>query len=745
MAYIAPDSHIKLYSGVQIIPGRQIAFSSKANQTAYFASKLVQDYTPCTYVRRTYSVKAEVSMSVVKNCNYISFTNPDFENVTWYAKIINYEYVNNACTEIFYAVDYFQTFMFDVNFEVCTIDREQLSVADYNKSVTNPYDYSIVEMRTDENIPLPDEIYNFPTVGDTTASRTFLPGGYEDSGYEQTAQSTYMYTIILSSPITKLSLNASHYEGILPLDVITRMVNACGFTIAASLPNTAELPIGVNIKENKMIYTKNSTYSYSSGSWCVWAQSGHTWSNPYNSGETLNFGFGSLCSFMNNNPTQTLILATPSYEAMQGILRDLASNDAVSSIQGLYLLPFTFLANLHANTSGYILDPNNWNDASAGIDTFANDVGESAPASFVEEITPIFSNTIKNKKLLTFPYQYIKVSAPDGTAKEYKFEDFTDLQSLNSGTASDFICKFLYMTDMSGQPIMGVYPYDYKTFFDDDYNYRHRLNAEERFEFTDIPQMAYMTDAYLAYVGSQYSEQLKLDPMRENIATQEYYNKYLEKNANWEDTTSAIDVIGGAIGKGLNTVTLGGWNALGRATGLWGSDNVANDYYKKEMQNAQNAAELQKNNAALNLRKESQAWADTGEIGSQLASAKSAFRVNNYVAGGGVGAMANYLNGMRFIFDRITLKTAFLQKFDNYFTNYGYKSTRTGVPHIATYLGGTKTGNAPKFLQNEQGYYVTYIKTVDCKIYSTMDLITEFFEGLFNQGIQLIDGDTLIS
>ena len=738
--YIAPSSTVKLYSGVQIIPGRQIAFSSKANQTAYFASKLVQSDTPCTYVRRTYSVKVEVALSVVKNCNYISFVNPDFENITWYARITNYEYVNNACTEIFYAIDYFQTFMFDVNFEVCTIDREQLSVTDYAKSENNPYDYSIVEMRTDENIPLPDEVFNFPTVGDTSGTRTFLPGGYEDTGNEQIAQSTYLYTILLSSPVTKLTAVESAYEGLLPSDVVIRMCNACGFASAVS--SSGNLPIGISIPVNKLVHADGSANAYKGGSWCVWAPSGSSWTNPYNTNEHISFGFGSLVSYMNNNPTQTLILATTSYSAMQGILDDLAENDAVSSIQGMYLLPFTFLANLHANSETSIQDPNSWS-TSGGVGPFTDDIGESAPASFVETINPVFQSGIKNKKLYTFPYQYIKVSSPDGSAKEYKFEDFTDLQSLNSGLASDFDCKFLYMTDISGKPIMGVYPYDYKMFFDATYNYRHRLNAEERFEYTDIPQVAYMTDAYLAYVGSQYSEQMKLEPMRENMKTQKYMYDNYDKWANKVDTYGAVGYVGDYLSMGGSALSgEGNMSAIGAS--MKGVGTTIGKAQLMNMKTAEYATNIQKNQAALNLRQEANNWANTGEIGPQLSAAKPAFRVNNYVAGGGVGAMANYLNGMRFMFDVITLKTAFLQKFDEYFTNYGYKSTRTGVPHIATYLGGTKTGNAPKFLQNSQGYYVTYVKTVDCKVYSSMELITEFFESLFNAGIQLIDGDTLL-
>ena len=39
--YIAPNSTVNFYSDIPIVTGRQIAFSTKANQTAYFETKRV--------------------------------------------------------------------------------------------------------------------------------------------------------------------------------------------------------------------------------------------------------------------------------------------------------------------------------------------------------------------------------------------------------------------------------------------------------------------------------------------------------------------------------------------------------------------------------------------------------------------------------------------------------------------------------------------------------------------------------
>lgn len=752
--YVAPSSTVKLYGGVQIIPGRQIAFSSKANQTAYFASKLVQSDTPCTYVRRTYSVKVEVAMSVVKNCNYISFVNPDFENITWYARITNYEYVNNACTEIFYAIDYFQTFMFDVNFEVCTMDREQLSVTDYDKSVANPYDYSIVELRTNENIPLPDDVFEYPAVigqrsSNFDSKRTFLPGGGEDSSSEQKADTEMLYTIIMATPVTDITISRDSGTGVYVMtdadgtfsyENIKSLFNNAGFDGALVNPSS-NLPIGNTVKATK--YDGALAGVHDKFSWVMWDSVGD------------NYGYGSFGMFKNNVNNQTLILATNEYDRMQNILRVIAENDAVSSVVGCYSLPLSFITMLHAQSNIDALRTNfvELADSDRGPDYWnLEDSTYNWISVFKENITPIGFSEVQNKKLLTFPYQYIRVTSPNGLKKEFKFEDFTEFQGITASglnPENQFVAKFTLLADITNTPLLELYPYLYKMYNNttatyDHLSFRKKLNVEERVEFSDYPQQAFMTDAYLAYVSNQYSNQLLNEPMRENMKTQKYMYDNYEKWATKQDTYNVLGYVGDYLSVGGSALS-GEGNMAAIGSSMKGMSSLVGKAEALNMKTAEYATNIQKNQAALNLRQEARNWANTGEIGTQLSAAKPAFRINDYKAGGGSGVLPYFLNGFKFTFDVMKLKSSFLTTFDEFFTNYGYKSCRTGVPHIATYLGGTKTGNAPKFLQNSQGYYVTYVKTVDCKVYSSMELITEFFEGLFDNGIQLIDGDTLLS
>ena len=187
MAYIVPDSVITLYNNVPITNQEQIAFKTLAQQKAYFATKILRSKVNCSYVRRNGRLKIEDGMGLMLNCNYISFRNPSFENKTIYARVIDYAYINNTTVEIQYVIDWFQTFMFDVTYEDAVMDREHLSVADWNKVEANPYDRSVYEMFTPEPLPVTKEMEK-PYVIPSDGSNELLPNtplSSQDYAYTQ--------------------------------------------------------------------------------------------------------------------------------------------------------------------------------------------------------------------------------------------------------------------------------------------------------------------------------------------------------------------------------------------------------------------------------------------------------------------------------------------------------------------------------------------------------------------------------
>lgn len=833
--YIAPNSTVKLYADIPITKGRQIAFSTKANQTAYFESKKIATYTPTTYCRPNEQLRIDSSVlpfATAMRINYLSFVNPDFENITWYARVTSSDYLNNGCVLLTFALDLFQTFLNDFSFETCLIDREQLSVTDYDKSVANPYDYDVMELQTTEDLPVADFCYDFPAVtgrnGLTGPKRTHLPGGYEDSSAEQTADNTMMYTIVMSCPVNRFEPHVptsgngyetvnlpfnfddisvpgtyfDNYEGTFPEKSVIGMFMYAGLwdclrqcVIGDPAQATRQyLPIGNNIQAWSGELDVDGWFS--GACWLAWpyATGNHEKQSDGSYKSSYDAGFGCFGMSRNNMENQTLILATSNWNKMTAILNTITENDAVSSIVGCYTLPLSFLSMVRATAvarqlsisynplfSGSSTPPDYSPDGTSLTDT------HEKMTPYVEEIHPLDFSQVQNKKLLTFPYQYIRVSDPSGLKKEFKFEDFPSLQSYSSGDETDFKVKFTMLADMTTNPKIEMYPYLYKMYEGSGDNirmsFRKKLNVEERMEYTDIPQQSYMTDAFTAYCANTYrleaenntrnalwSSQTGADGTAGNIGEAAKYNAG-KKRGVLGGINELIGNSGGGFGNYTNPVVKGtdfngeeyvqsfglstgatlANSAQALKTGARIGRNVANAFgpsgsANREVTADQIATSAENEIANIRIRQAGLDWANGDYHESPyLAQAKSAFRVNDYHAGTGSGILPYFLGGFKFTFDVMKLKPEFIQKYDNFFTNFGYNSTRYGKPHIETYLHGTKTGNAPKFLLNEDGYYVTYIKTLDCKINHYNQMIASFLEGLFDGGIQLIDGDTLLS
>ena len=165
MSLITPNSQIKLYSDVEITDGLEIVFKSKSGQDAYFKSKLKASNVTCTYIKKTGKCRIEFPTSTVSQCNFITFTNASFENVTFYARVTNWEYVNNVTSDIMYEIDWFQTYMFNVEYKDAKIEREHLSENDFQALEKNPWKTGIYEMETEEGLAVDKNMMNYLHVG----------------------------------------------------------------------------------------------------------------------------------------------------------------------------------------------------------------------------------------------------------------------------------------------------------------------------------------------------------------------------------------------------------------------------------------------------------------------------------------------------------------------------------------------------------------------------------------------------
>ena len=175
MSLIVPDSTVNLYADVPISAGHQLVFKSRSTQNTYFLNKRLVTKAGCSYIRKTGRLRIEFNAARVQQCNYMSFTNASFENVTFYAQIMDFEYVNNETTDIIYSIDWWQTYMFDADYHACSILREHLTESDFQKAEENPWRRDIPELLTDEGLPVGKPLEKLYT---ETSQSSILPDVY---------------------------------------------------------------------------------------------------------------------------------------------------------------------------------------------------------------------------------------------------------------------------------------------------------------------------------------------------------------------------------------------------------------------------------------------------------------------------------------------------------------------------------------------------------------------------------------
>ena len=141
MAYIQPSTNIVLIKNCILQKSVNdetdtLYFETEELQTAYFnglGNKV--EYSPTTYQNMGQGVmRIGKTMKQLYGCNYMYFTNSGSyiennetvyvgENKRYYCFIDGLKYINNNCTEVYYSIDYIQTFMFDYDEKTCLVER----------------------------------------------------------------------------------------------------------------------------------------------------------------------------------------------------------------------------------------------------------------------------------------------------------------------------------------------------------------------------------------------------------------------------------------------------------------------------------------------------------------------------------------------------------------------------------------------------------------------------------------------
>lgn len=813
---LIPSSTICLYSGVTIDNDEQLAFSSVSNQVSYFNSHLAQTVANCTYIPKTGELLVPISMSVVSQCNYISFTNPYVTSgsgsnpKTIYARIVDFDYRNDETTVVWFEVDYWQSFMFEVTYDDMYIEREALSEELWDKAQTNPYDVTIPEFRTVENIPITGDVEKyFYEIGDDLDADGYKIGKIFQEASGATSKLGVLVKLSnidfadLDSRITNLSYETwqtqewedvdydfeSYTDGSAQTvfsepkdDYIGAgkmlLVAAYGFgspTVRFVVDSTGVHPIAP-ISDNPYTYKEMNLSKYTIGvevtssdvevkitvigqnqsqgvTWAVYGcemELPSKWFDDYLKRIGYqNFGFWSLPNSVWKTLNELYHKDDPSgfgkYKTGPGWLIDGTSTSPYSS--NPFRNQCIYIYDEDGGTSDAIISEllnklTIWECVSSIVDMVAIPnfymlmagvrIGQTDAWTLHQKTAKTVTN-VTNRKLMLYPFSYLRLVMPNGDVKELHYEDFAYVQAGNDD------CQIKVLLDISDKPILVIAPMQYKmgglsNYADND------CNPNEAVYFKQFPTAPYAIDSYLAQVASYANEVLRNNTL-ENLY--DYSGAVIKANETNEKLTMA--------GTYINQIKEG-MGAGGLSKGNAGSNaNIMTDLAGSAVQTAQTmynyGADLARSRAQLERVKNERADVANfttgnvaGAIGQNLSLTRGAYACDQYVASNGVGTVNfNVMCNLDVVFHRVSLNDVMKERMDKYFTAYGYASGRIGIPRVCNYVAGG-SADVPHWL-TLNNKLVTYIKTRDCKLTHSMQIVAENIRAMFNNGVRMIKGD----
>jgi hypothetical protein len=123
---ISPNTEVRLLSDVPFNVSYEHTrwFTSTTDQTDYFLSKASHTFTQFTYQREEQAVKVPEEYDKLVNVNYIMYKNSNFNDKWFYGFVTRKEYVNPNTTRVYFEIDVFQTYRFEMMFQPSFVERE---------------------------------------------------------------------------------------------------------------------------------------------------------------------------------------------------------------------------------------------------------------------------------------------------------------------------------------------------------------------------------------------------------------------------------------------------------------------------------------------------------------------------------------------------------------------------------------------------------------------------------------------
>lgn len=697
--FIKPEGTIKLYDlATKVYDGRSPIFTSKSAQTAYFNRHVFKTVDNCKYIRHNGYVRINISGADCMKVGYMSFTNKNYENKTFYAFLGEPKYINDQCFEYPWTLDFIQTWMFDVQFaDDFIVDREHLSKVDKQKVESNPWRNDVPELLTPEPLPVDENSFkmNYQIGGyhnDITGDGAKLTSDEQFTG-ENTIDPKFITILYLSElDYTNIRETDVGTDVLTPKDQFGRILNEC---------------------------VQGSTYGF-------YHEPG---ANDWIVGGKINSDTHRAKTFTHFNDKLWVIGfdAVNTDTSATELIDKLTQWGCTSAIVGLYLVPTGLIRN----------------------NTFRKN--DSVQYQIELLSTPTQNVEGLSKKLLRMPYCFTSINSPLGDSKELYFERCTHISEGNSNSI-----EVAVILDMTGHPSIRVFPMDYvNTFSTGDLS----PDITNEFTFEKIPLAPYNIDAYIAQYSAICQNLITQNTTMNRLQMEINQTNSLwgsvasalgsapsipqsELSASYDTTEHNFNIE--RAGKNV-LVTLP--DAGDFASGVAG---VATTVARAATNILSDIDTGKQKDRVASLNYDLITSASTRYLaGDNGVTTLSAFNgtlppavVNQYVGSKDTYRIYSDLSFFALYYKNYQLRPEVRDAYDKWFKRFGYKSIRVGVPYFAGYITGGSAYNQPSW-ERVDDVLITYFKCVAGHIHNVPKYVCDAWESMLQYGMTFIKGDDL--
>lgn len=775
MSQYVPDSTITFYNAptVDTKTGRTMIFNKPAAREAFFADYVISSDVKCTVIKkRIQTLKVSATLASIQNANYLSFINPSYGNKIYYAIILSTDYLNNNVTLVTYAIDWWLTDMFNIQFDSTTsILREGLTNIEWSNLSKNPYE-DYIKMRTPEPLACNDE----------TEPLHYVVKGGPVTGYAASVQADgwnlFTMGVDVTSQVTDASTEPFYIVSFVECStgddgLMKQIYDNCW-------PDTSDAYLIVTPYNGYDWYTGSNGGTPSHGI-AGYAKAQH---RPSAAGQSI----ASTSQFPLKDTTINrpyFMLGFRKLTQVSALLEKFNDFDATSAVLSVQAMPIYILGEF----INYAFD----NPASEVLNNTYNRI--PFPTRYAGTGSNVLPGGLtKSPKLYRFPFSYPSLEGINNSGHiELQYEKMGALDPtvdneqtwtgwgffgvrLDANGRPDYFVVEKHVSITADGIYIGVSPVDYEVRMaegEGKWNVaqtptntvqnRARGRLDKSVFYTEFPQVPYVTDAYYAYLAQQAKGQ---------ILNNTEYNRLVQENAFGDIENQGRTAVFSSLMNGLSGLAGGGSAATSYAGAIHGVNQGGNTLYREMASGAAQMGALSSGvqtgtglvsagiSGAQNARRANETlneMAMAREImngGAEalgnpqvdntftrnFANVKGAFVNANYHAGSCGGAI-NFLRIVEQVgVNLIMRRRDYLYDiaYTKFFQLYGYKTQEFKKPAVHLVLEDDLNDDlAPHFETLEDGENVFYTQTENIHLTGVNNESAAYIENLFNGGVLL--------